>query len=378
MNISNFKAGYFQKQIEYKSFCPNFINLQWNLDSPQLQSLLSEADHKLGELNAFSQLIPDIDFFIKMHILKEANQSNKIEGTKTNMEEVLINQEDILPEKRDDWDEVHNYVQAINYSIEKLKELPISTRLICNTHKILLQGVRGKNNNPGEFRTSQNWVAGATLKDAEYIPPHHSEVNELMSDLEKFLHNKDIYVPHLIKIALIHYQFETIHPFLDGNGRMGRLLITLYLVSNSLLKVPSLYLSDFFEKNKTHYYNNLQKVRIHNDLQQWLKFFLVGIIETSESSINTFKSIIKLKDKIEGEQIPSLGSKAKIEKAIKLIRFLYKNPIITVNMLNKEVSFPITTINRLIKDFQSLGILKEFTGYKRNRMFAFTEYLELF
>lgn len=385
MKISDFKSGCYYDQIDidgfnlnFKSFCPNLINLDWNVDIPQLQSLLSEADYKLGELNAFSQLVPDINFFISMHIAKEANQSSKIEGTQTNIEDIIIKREDISPEKRDDWQEVQNYINAINFSIKELERLPISTRLICQAHKILLQGVRGKNKLPGEYRNSQNWVGGTSLKDATYIPPPYLKINELMNDLENFIHNKDIYTPHLIKIAIIHYQFETIHPFLDGNGRIGRLLITLYLVSNNLLNVPALYLSNFLEKNKTHYYNNLNTVRIVSDLQQWIKFFLIGIIETSESSINTFKNIIKLRDEIDDVKIPSLRSKSKMENARKLICFLYKKPVITLNDISKEMEFEITTANRLIKDFQSLGILKEFTGYKRNRMFEFSDYIDLF
>ncbi len=375
--ITNFVSGKWERQVEYQSFYPEHINLQWLVDSPQLQTLLSEADRKLGELNAFSQLIPDIDFFVRMHVAKEATTSSRIEGTQTNMEEALLRGDDILPEKRDDWEEVQNYIKAINFSISQLLHLPISSRLIKDVHRLLLQGVRGEHKQPGEYRRSQNWIGG-TLKDATYIPPHFSRVDELMSDLEMFVHNTNIEVPHLIKIGIIHYQFETIHPFLDGNGRMGRLLITLYLVSNGLLHAPSLYLSDFFEKNKTYYYDNLHRVRTHNDLNQWLRFFLAGIIETSENSIQAFKSIIALRDKVERELIPTLGSKAKIEKANRFVRLLYKHPIVNNVIIREETGMETSTINRLIKDFQALNILKEMTGFKRNRMFVFSEYFNLF
>ncbi|MBL4655002.1 MAG: Fic family protein, partial [Bacteroidia bacterium] len=288
MDISKYKAGKYKKQYKYKSFSPELINHDWVVSNQKINQLLSEADRKLGELNAFSQLIPDVDFFIKMHIIKEATKSSKIEGTQTSIEEALQRAEYIHPEHRDDWQEVRNYIQGMNYAIGALNKLPISTRLLKQTHKRLLKGVRGKNKQPGDFRKSQNWIGGATLQDAQYIPPHHSEISNLMSDLEKFLNNDKLQIPHLIRIGIAHYQFEAIHPFLDGNGRLGRLLITLYMVSNNLLSRPTLYLSDFFERNRSHYYDNLVIVRSQNNLSQWLTFFLVGILETAESSITTF------------------------------------------------------------------------------------------
>ncbi len=375
MDLKNFISGKYIKQIEYKSFSPEKINHEWIISTPEVNKLLSEANRLIGELNAFSQIIPDVDFFITMHILKEATTSSRIEGTKTNMEEALVREEDINPEKRDDWAEVQNYIKAINISIEELEKLPISNRLIKNTHKIVLSGVRGKHKIPGEFRTSQNWI-GATLKDAIFIPPHHSEVLELMSDLEKFINNEDNHIPHLIKIAIAHYQFETIHPFLDGNGRLGRLLITLYLVSNEVLKKPSLYLSDFFEKNKGYYYDNLMTVRLTSNLIQWVKFFLVGVIETSKESIQVFKDIITLKNNIETERLPKLGSK--IENGQLLIKQLFQIPITDSKQVADLLHISASTANRLIKNLIDLEILSELTGYKRNRKYMFKEYFEIF
>ncbi len=375
MNIKEFKAGKYVKQIEYSSFLPVKISKEWIISSPKINHLLSEANRLLGELNAFSQLIPDVDFFIKMHISKEATTSSRIEGTKTNMEEALLKEDDINPEKRDDWNEVQNYINAINYSIKELEKLPLSNRLLKNTHKVLLKGVRGKHKLPGEFRKSQNWL-GATLKDAIYIPPHHNDLPDLMSDLEIFLNDNSFYVPHLIKIAIAHYQFETIHPFLDGNGRLGRLLITLYLVSNDILKKPALYLSDFFEKHRNYYYDNLMQVRLNNDLEQWITFFLVGVIETSKSSIQVFKDIIKLKAEIENNKFPKLGSKT--EKGIQILNILFENPIITANRLVEEMKIAHSTANRLLSDFEKLNIIEEYTGFKRNRKFIFKEYFEIF
>jgi Fic family protein len=291
------------------------------------------------------------------------------------MEEALVKREDIQPDKRDDWNEVQNYITAINYSIQELEKLPISTRLIKNTHQILLAGVRGKNKLPGEFRTSQNWI-GATLKDAVFIPPHFTQIPDLMGDLEKFIHNENIKVPHLIKIAIIHYQFETIHPFLDGNGRLGRLLVTLILVSTGLLKKPALYLSDFFEKNKNYYYDNLMAARLSNNLTQWIKFFLVGIIETSKSSIGVFKSIIELRRQVETEKLPRLGKK--IENGYVLLNLLYQKPIVESKEISEFVKISPATANRLIVQFTEMGILSELTGYKRNRKFIFKDYFEIF
>lgn len=375
MDLQDFNSGKFVKQLEYKSFSPEKINHEWIISTPEVNKLLSEANRLIGELNAFSQIIPDVDFFITMHILKEATTSSRIEGTKTNMEEALVKEEDINPEKRDDWAEVQNYIKAINTSIKELEKLPISNRLIKNTHKIILAGVRGKHKIPGEFRTSQNWI-GATLKDALFIPPHHSEVIELMSDLEKFINEQEYHVPHLIKIAIVHYQFETIHPFLDGNGRLGRLLITLYLVSNNVLKKPSLYLSDFFEKNKGYYYDNLMTVRLTSNLTQWIKFFLVGVIETSKESIQVFKDIIELKSDIETKRLPTLGSK--IENAQILIKQLFQIPITDSKQVAELLKISPSTANRLINDLIDLNILTELTGYKRNRKFMFEEYFRIF
>lgn len=376
MDIAEFKSGHLIQQYQYKSFSPSKINNEWTWKDPKINTLLAEANNKLGELNAFSLYVPNIDFFISMHVIKEATTSSRIEGTKTNVDEALLSVDDIEPEKRDDWQEVQNYIHSLNYSIAKLKELPVSTRLLLEAHKILLSGVRGETKQPGQYRTSQNWIGGATLKDAVFIPPHHSEVSDLMSDLENFIHNETIEVPHLIRIAIIHYQFETIHPFLDGNGRLGRLLITLYLVSVGLLDKPTLYLSDFFEKKKSLYYDNLTFVRTSDNLAQWIKFFLVAVIETSEKGIQTFKEILRIRDEIEGEKLLLLGNR--IQNGKNLISYLYRKPIINVKEVEKILDITTKPANRIVQDFVNMGILEEITGYKRNRLFLFKDYYKLF
>lgn len=376
MNIKHYKAGIFTNQYGYKSFQPNHLDKEWLIDSPEISTLLEEANHKLGQLNAFSMFVPDVDVFIRMHIVKEATQSSRIEGTRTNIDEAVLDEKNVLPEHKDDWQEVQNYIDAMNYSIKRLEKLPLSSRLIREAHKILLKSVRGKNKLPGEFRTSQNWIGGATINDAVFVPPHHSLVPELIGDLEKFLNNNSIKVPHLIRIGIAHYQFEAIHPFLDGNGRIGRLLITLYLVYTGLLSKPTLYLSDFIEKNRAIYYDNLIRVSHKNDIEQWLKFFLVGIIETSKMAIDTFNRIIALRDKFEKESIVGLGKRVPNAKA--LLNLLYSKPVITVSDVMDSLEVTKPTANALINDFHRLGILNEQTGFRRNRVFVFKEYLKLF
>ena len=375
MNLKNFKAGVFKQQFQYKSFSPSSVNCLWIWDDPKINTLLEEATRSLGELNAFSLIVPDIDLFIRMHIIKEAQTSSRIEGTASTMEEAVLPKKDIAPEKRDDWVEVQNYIRAMNMAIDELEHLPLSNRLLLKAHGILMQGVRGQHKTPGEFRKSQNWIAGTSLSDAVFIPPHHDEIQEMMSDLEIFWHNDQVQVPHLIRIAISHYQFETVHPFLDGNGRIGRLLITLYLVSHKLLIKPSLYLSDYFEKNKVAYYDSLTRVRVSNDLAQWIKMFLTAIITTAEKGKKTFQEILALQKRID-DKIVCMGKRAK--NAHLLINFLYRKPLIKTADVMEELKISQVSADKLIKTFREAGILEEVTGFRRNRMFHFSGYFELF
>lgn len=375
MKFETFKAGRWHSRYQYKSFEPVLVNHEWIWEDANINLLLESANRALGELNAFSLIVPDIDLFIEMHVVKEAQTSSRIEGTQTGMDEALMPEEQIRPEKRDDWREVRNYVDAVNTAIIELQKLPLSTRLLRQTHAILMQGARGEHKQPGNFRTSQNWIGGSNLLDAAFIPPHHDGVSALMGDLEQFWHNESITVPHLIRIAISHYQFETIHPFLDGNGRIGRLLIPLYLVSHGLLAKPSLYLSDFFERNRASYYDALTRVRASNDLIHWVRFFLRGVAETATKGRDVFSEILRLRTEVEHKML-ELGKR--VPRARAMLNLLYRKPVVSAGDLERGLGITHPTANALLKDFMRLGILKELTGAERHRLYSFEAYLDLF
>lgn len=375
MKIEDFNSGTWEQGYKYKYFVPAFINHPFSWEDDAISALLEKASLKLGELNSFSRFVPDIDIFISMHVLKEAVVSSRIEGTRTNIEEALEEEQPSEPEKRDDWLEVNNYVKAINSAIEELKTLPLSCRLIRDTHRILLSSGRGERKTLGEFRISQNWIGGASIVDAVFVPPAADKLSDLLSDFEKFLNNEEINVPNLVKIAIAHYQFETIHPFLDGNGRMGRLLITLFLVSKGILDKPLLYLSAFFEKNRSLYYDKLTIIREKNDLNQWIKFFLVGIIETAEEGTKTLEKIMQIKAKAENK-ILSFGRRA--ESAHKLLEALFSKPMVSIKGVQTITNLSPKAAGELVNLFVDNGLLQEVSNQQRNRAFAFPEYLDLF
>ncbi|MFY7668740.1 MAG: Fic family protein [Crocinitomicaceae bacterium] len=372
--MNQFQAGKYISQGYYASFQPEKINRTWLVNDLELMNMLSKADRYIGRLDMYSHYV-NIDLFIQMHIAKEATLSSKIEGTQTNVEESFLREAEVACEKRNDWEEVQNYIKAMNQAVEMLKQLPFSSRLIRKTHKTLLTGVRGATKQPGEFRKSQNWIGGATLNDAIFIPPVHTTIGSLMSDLERFANDEFNHLPDLLKIGIIHYQFETIHPFLDGNGRVGRLLITLYLVNKNILKQPVLYLSDFFEKHRMLYYDNLMRVRLKNDLVQWLKFFLTGIIETAQKGVSTLDAILQLKNEVETE-IKSL--KGRSDDALIVLNFLYTHPVIDVAKVEELIGKSNVTSYKLLADLEKLEILEEITNSQRNRIFAFRKYIYLF
>lgn len=377
MKIEKFESGSYSIQKDFQCFIPSKINVEWTWEDSELNTLLEKANISLGGLNSYSDLIPNIDVYIRLHLKTEAHKSSKIEGTKTTIEEDVMKIDDVIPEKRDDRIEVENYIHAMNFGINKilLEEFPFSTRLIRDMHRVLLQGVRGERKTPGEFRKSQNWIGGSMPSNAVYVPPSHIEIPELMTDLEFFLNNDDIRVPYLIRIALAHYQFESIHPFLDGNGRIGRLMIPLYLLNRRVLSKPCFYISDFFEKNRSEYYAHLTKVRTKNDLLSWVKFFLHAVINTSESAKNKFSQVVLLTNKYRELEYSIKGRGKNISC---ILETFYNDPILSINDLQEKTGLSRTAITSITNELHKENILKEITGYNRNKLYVLYDYFAIF
>lgn len=368
---------------KYLAFLPESINKEFSWKDPQIDTILEQARGWVGELNAYSKLVPNVEYFIQSHVAKEAEQSSRIEGTKTTLEELYLDKDDLADsEKVDDQEEVKNYIKALNESVKELTiegGLPLCKRLVCNTHKTLLSGVRGYSRNPGEIRKIQNKIGGGhgTFEDAVFIPPTPDKVNDLLKDLEQFWNNNDLHIPNLIKVALSHYQFETIHPFEDGNGRVGRLIIILQLISYKMLEKPTLYLSDYFEKNRPAYYDALSRVRESNDIEHWIKFFLIGVSETAKKGKETLEKIIDLRIKYDVLINGGIGTK-KQKLARDLLIALFERPVVTAKDVEKLLNITKPTAHALVTDLEKIGILKEKTGLSRNRIFTLHEYLALF
>lgn len=376
MKLEEYQAGKFVQMKDYKAFIPSKINYNWEWSDTKLNKLLSEADRQIGELNAYSLLIPNVDLYIKMHVKIEANKSSRIEGTRTTVEEDLLDVTEINPEKRDDWEEVQNYVKATNYGVQRIRDgFPVCTRLIREIHEILMQGVRGEHKTPGEFRTSQNWIGGSMPSTAVYVPPPHTELAECLTDFELFINNEEIDTPDLIKIAILHYQFESIHPFQDGNGRIGRLLIPLYIQSKGMLDKSCLYISDYIERNKDLYYDMLTRVRTHNDMIGWIKFFLEAIIETSKVAKEKFRKVVELTKEMD-EAIMDLSVKP--ENAKKVLDVLYDEPAINRKKICELTGIKEGTVKNIINSLLEKDIIIETTGYSRNQIFKFQKYTDLF
>jgi len=360
--------------LQYKAFVPNLLPFEIESDN-ELQSLLSKADLALGRLDGIAETLPDVDFFILMYIRKEATLSSQVEGTQATFADVLKAEakvEDLEIHK--DVDEILNYIKAMNYGLERLKSFPLSLRLIKEIHKILLEGVRGEGREPGEFRKSQNWIGGTTIQKASFVPAPPQEIMTLLDNFEKFLHDKSL-MPVLLKTGLLHAQFENIHPFLDGNGRIGRLLITFYLCQQKTLDRPLLYLSDFFKRYRQEYYDRLNAFHEKDDIEGWLKFFFEGVAVTAEQAVETSKKILKLRE--EGlKKILSLGRST--PKATLVFNSLFHTPLATIRDIEKMTGLKNPNALVLVNKLVNLEILKEITGRKRNKVFAYQQYIKLF
>jgi Fic family protein len=374
------RAGRYIKQpTGYRAFIPSPLPPEPPIKiEGDLQTLLSRADRALGRLDGSIQTLPHPDLFVAMYVRKEAVLSSQIEGTQSSLQDVLAAEARILsPKQPSDVGEVFNYVGAMNYGLERLRDLPVSIRLIREIHARLLSGVRGQHLTPGELRNSQNWIGsrGCTLTEATFVPPPPNEVPVALGDLERFLHGETS-LPLLIKIGLAHAQFETIHPFLDGNGRIGRLLITFLLCEKEVLLKPVLYLSYFFKRYRQQYYEYLQTVRDEGAWEPWLSFFLKGVFEVSQQATNTARQILSMREQHRQLIIDHLGRAA--GNGHRVLEHLYQNPIVSISEIQHLIGTTYPAANNLITRFVEHGILQELTGQKRNRRFIYKDYIRLF
>ena len=375
--LEKYKSGSYRNQGDFYSFIPSAINTDWTWETPKINSLLNRASSELGGLNTFAELVPDIDTYIMMHIQVEANKSNRIEGTNTTIEEDMMPIEDINPEHRDDAMEVGNYINALNYGIERIQkdDFPFTTRLLREIHKILLVGVRGEHKTPGELRTSQNFIGGSMPSNAKYVPPAVPDMQEALSDFDKFMNREDDDLPVLIRLAMMHYQFETIQPFLDGNGRIGRIMIPLYLLSKKELAKPCFYISYYFEEHRQEYYEALQNVREKNDMVSWICFFLKASIETAQTAKQKFRLAV---DQVNRYKEYLMNKRTGADSLRAVIRAMYSRPVASVNQLMELTGLSFATVNIAVKTLTADHILQELTGNRRNRIFVLTDYLKVF
>lgn len=372
-----YQAGVYRQQKGYKAFLPsNLLNNQYIWNDERIVPALAEAMHALGALDAYAQLVPDSSAFLELYIAKEAVTSSRIEGTKTNVEEALLPPEEIAGERRDDYREVRNYMDALTWATDELKRLPLSMRVLKGAHRVLMQGVRGEGKLPGEVRTSQNWIGGPAPATARFVPPPFAEVPDLLTDLERYWHSPAITTPALIRTAMSHYQFETIHPFLDGNGRTGRLLITLHLMHEQLLTTPVLYLSAYLEEHRQEYFDCLERVRTHGEMDQWVLFFLAGVAVTAKSAKDTMQKITVLHKKYADQITSSFGKRTPLGH--KFLTYLFSHPTLQVKDVISAMNVTKPTAHTLVDQFVGAGILKETTGKEKNRIFSFQEYIALF
>ena len=375
MKLENNRAGQLKKmQSDYQCFVPhNLKDIKLNIDS-EINALVNKAYLLLGRLDGMAITLPDIDLFVSMYVQKEAVISSQIEGTQASLVDVL--QKDKGKEKIKDTEEIVNYIKATHYAFKRLNKMPLCMRLIRETHAVLLSNVRGEEKMPGEFRRSQNWIghADSTLKDASFIPPAPDEMDICLGDLERYIH-EDSTISNLIKIALIHYQFETIHPFLDGNGRMGRLLIILYLREQGLIEYPVLYLSYFFKKNRNRYYELLNNIRIKGEFEEWIKFFIDGICEISEDAITSIQKIVELKN-TDMKKIRELSG-SNISNLLLIYDYLLQHPFLEAEDIKNLVAVSKPTANKLLENLMTIEIVELVEDKKRYRQYVYKKYVDI-
>ncbi len=371
----NRSGTYITQPTGYKSFKPSPLPPEPALMiNEELSSLLTKAERSLARMNGIAHTLPDSNLFIAMYVRKEALLSSQIEGTQASLEDVFEVESGKETDNINDVEEVINYIKALNYGIERLEKFPMSLRFIKEVHKILMTGVRGQHKSPGDFRISQNWIGGSggDINNAIYIPPSVDDMKTAMSDFEKYMHENKL--ADLIDCALLHYQFETIHPFLDGNGRIGRLLITLFLYWKNIISKPLLYLSLYLKQNRQEYYDRLSMVRNNGDYEQWVNFFLKGLIQTAESGLETIKKILTLQN---DKKKLLWKNKLSSPYAIGILDFLFTNPYVSIKDIEKQFFISFQSASTLVGQFEKIGILKENTGRKRDQKFLFKEYVDI-
>ena len=376
------RAGEYKSQPGgYKAFIPAALPPQPPMAfSPETWRLLSDADRALGRLDAVTQTLPDTNLFLLMYVRKEALLSSQIEGTQASLEDIIQFEENIHEaESPDDVEEVVNYIRALNLGLNKLDELPVSVRLIRDVHHALMRGVRGQNRQPGEIRTIQNWIGreGSDLENALFVPPPPgAPLDKALAELEQFIH-ADPGLPVLVQIALVHAQFETIHPFLDGNGRLGRLLITFLLCEKRVLEEPSLYISHYFKRYKSEYYERLQAVRDRGAWEDWVNFFLRGVRDVAREGAQTAGDILRLREdhrRLISEEL----SRAQAGSAAHLLDHMFRSPVVSINVAAETIQRSFANANALVCKLCDLGLLEEITGRERDRLFRYTPYVALF
>lgn len=377
-NSPNFPGGLRHAKAGYDYYLPGDIFQSQEITLPfSIIKQTEEAGIALGRFASLTEQLPDPLFIIGAFSKQEARFSTQIEGTQTDVADAFIKQKDVPSEKRDDWAELHAYIDGLNAAVKELGEnLPLCNRLLKDTHKILLSQVRGKSKSPGEFRKSQNWIGGSRPNNAHFVPPAHEHIADVMSNLEKFIQDDQLDIPHLIRAALIHAQFETIHPFLDGNGRMGRMLVSLYLLEKKLLQHPILYISHFFENHRQSYYMALDQSRKNIDgMIKWVSFFLDAVTATANNGIAVTRSIITHHKELSDSTIPAMGKRA--PQGTALLNLLFQSPVINAREIQNSLEYSAQATQKLLNDFTDNGILREITGNRRNRIYVFEQYLKL-